>query len=253
MNESPLIPQKTRTSRMLTSKQRTEIQRWFWKRRNMADRLRIALWRIRQDGVLALRSGLLGPPFGRPDPAASQLADAPHLGFLNNPHPELETSRLRLRGFDLPNLDRLIELFEPDAGGDPAAPRYWTIEYILMRELLTANHTWIIQLKATGECLGHCGVTEMQIDGVIEPEIGYRVGERFQGQGYATEAACAVRDYLFRQGVHRVISAIAADNIASQRVALKNGMRREKRAEWQGQSVEIYAADRVSAEHPRSE
>ena len=97
------------------------------------------------------------------------------------------------------------------------------------------------------------GLTEMQIDGVIEPEIGYRVGERYQGQGYATEAACAVRDYLFRQGVHRVISAIAADNIASQRVALKNGMHREKRAEWQGRSVEIYAADRVSAEHPLSE
>lgn len=204
------------------------------------DRLRIALWQVRQNGLLSLRSGL----FNRSERHRLSVATDPRFAFLNAPQNELKTPRLRLTTFGISDLERLVELFEPDAGRDSALPRYWTVEYILAHELLFGYQTWVINLKTTGECLGHCSLTEMLIDGVAEQEIGYRVGERYQGRGYATEAATAVREFLFQQGVQRVISTIATDNTASQRVALKNGMHWEKQVEKHGRLVEIYAAVR---------
>ena len=227
---------------MRTKRQQAEVKRWYWNRRNLKDWLRMAVWRVRSNGVMALRSGLLGPPFGRGALPAPQAADDPRFAFLSDPQAIIESTRLRLIPFQAADLNRLIDLFEPSAGEDPSRPRYWTTEYILAQEMLVAYHSWIVELKSNGECIGHCGLTEMDVDSTTEQEIGYRIGGRHQGQGYATEAAAAVRDFLFRQGVTRVISAIAADNIASQRVALKNGMRWEKRTHWQGRDFEIFAA-----------
>ena len=62
------------------------------------------------------------------------------------------------------------------------------------------------------------------------PEIGYLVHRRYWRQGYASEAAAAVRDYAF--GVlekNLVISLIRPINIPSQGVARKLGMQPEPR------------------------
>ena len=49
------------------------------------------------------------------------------------------------------------------------------------------------------------------------------------GPGFATEAARAIRDYGFeRLGFDRLISLVQPENVASQRVAIKNGMRHER-------------------------
>lgn len=225
---------------MAAVRQHAEIKRWFWKRRSFADRLRIAFWQVRQDGVWSLRSGL----FKRSEQLPLSVANDPRFAFLNDPRTDIETSRLRLTTFDISDLERLVGLFEPDAGRDSTQPRYWTVEYILAHELLAGYQTWVINLRTTGECIGHCSLTEMRIDGVVEQEIGYRVGERHRGHGYATDAATAVREFLFQRGVTRVISTIATDNTASQRVAVKNGMHWEKQIEKHGRPVEIYAAVR---------
>lgn len=232
---------------MMTWQQQQAIKRWFWKRRTLSDRLRIVLWRVRQDGPKAFRSGLLGPPFGRQDQPAPRLLEDPQFAFLKTLHTSLETPRLQLTPMETSDLDDLINLFPTNPGENPTKPRYWTTESILTRELLNAFQTWVVRLQTNGECIGHCGLTEFTIEGVIEPEIGYRIGELYQGQGFATEAAAAVRDLLFAHGVDHAISAIAADNTASQRVAQKNGMRWEKRAQWQGRPVEIYGISRESS------
>jgi RimJ/RimL family protein N-acetyltransferase len=62
-------------------------------------------------------------------------------------------------------------------------------------------------------------------------EVGmfWAIDPAHQGQGYATEAARAMIDYLFT-GVHlqRVIATTAFDNLASQAVMRKLGMRLER-------------------------
>ena len=235
----------------MTWQQQSAIKRWFWKRRTLADRVRIAYWRVRQDGIGAFRSGLLGPPFGRRNLPAPRLLDDPRLEFLKNTPPILQTSRLQLTPLEVSDLDQLIDLFPPDSPTNTAKPRYWTTESILTRELLTAFQTWTVRLGTSSECIGHCGLTELTIDGVDELEIGYRIGEQYQGRGYATEAASAVRKLLFDHGVDHVISAIASDNTASQRVAQKNGMRWERQSLCLGKPVEIYGITRSDFEAPQ--
>jgi RimJ/RimL family protein N-acetyltransferase len=67
------------------------------------------------------------------------------------------------------------------------------------------------------------------VDGVAEEEIGYHIHRGCWGQGFASEAAAAVRDYQFNvRGKRRVISWMSPEHLASRRVAEKNGMHFEK-------------------------
>jgi RimJ/RimL family protein N-acetyltransferase len=84
---------------------------------------------------------------------------------------------------------------------------------------------WALVLKENGEVIGDCGLVVQQIEGVGEVEIGYHVRRDLWGQGFATEAAQACREYGFHQlGRDRLISLIHPANRASRRVAEKNGM-----------------------------
>ena len=55
-------------------------------------------------------------------------------------------------------------------------------------------------------------------------ELGYRIGENVSNLGYASEAIKLVLEKAFTiYGLHRIIAGTATDNLASQRVLLKNG------------------------------
>jgi [ribosomal protein S5]-alanine N-acetyltransferase len=78
-------------------------------------------------------------------------------------------------------------------------------------------------LKETGELIGDCGLEQMQDMGAAE--LGYDFRSDFWNQGYATEAALAVRDYAFHDlHLPQLISLIRVGNLASKRVAEKVGM-----------------------------
>lgn len=78
-------------------------------------------------------------------------------------------------------------------------------------------------LKETGELIGDCGLEQMEDMGGAE--LGYDFRSDFWNQGYATEAAIAVRDYAFEVlKLPLLISLIRVGNLASKRVAEKVGM-----------------------------
>ncbi len=59
-----------------------------------------------------------------------------------------------------------------------------------------------------------------------QPEIGWALARSHWGNGYATEAAGAVREWArAERGFERLVSLIAPDNVASQRVAERLGAR----------------------------
>ena len=79
---------------------------------------------------------------------------------------------------------------------------------------------WAVCLKETGEMIGDCGLTMQLINGQIRPEIGYHIRRDRQRQGYAGEAAIAVRDWIFRHTPFNVIYSYMKDtNEASARTA----------------------------------
>jgi RimJ/RimL family protein N-acetyltransferase len=103
---------------------------------------------------------------------------------------------------------------------------------------------WIINMRDSGEFAGDYGLTLQPVDGTDELEVGYHVRTSMQGQGYATEAAAASRDFARDVlGASRLIAIINPLNMPSQRVAAEIGLKAEKRAAApNGTEAIIYAA-----------
>ncbi|WP_421368443.1 GNAT family N-acetyltransferase [Agrobacterium tumefaciens] len=79
---------------------------------------------------------------------------------------------------------------------------------------------WAVVDATSNEIIGDCGITQQQTPAGLEPEIGYHLWREFWGQGFATEAAIACRDYAFQNlDLRRVVSITSPDNIPSQKVA----------------------------------
>lgn len=81
-------------------------------------------------------------------------------------------------------------------------------------------------------------------DGRTEVEVGYTLGRDYWGQGYATEAAGAVRDYALRElGADRLIALIIHGNTASENVARKLGLAYERDIMLGRREAQLFALD----------
>jgi len=95
--------------------------------------------------------------------------------------------------------------------------------------------------KSTHEFIGQCGLLAQEIDGKTEIEVGYHVFKKYWGQGYAPEAARLFIDYAFANNItSSLVSIIDIRNNKSQRVAGKNGLKKDKETTWNGIQVYIY-------------
>lgn len=102
---------------------------------------------------------------------------------------------------------------------------------------------WLLQ-DEDGNFVGDCGLTWQTVDGVEDLEVGYHVLPARQGQGLATEAAAACRDFARSRGVRRIIAVTHPDNVASQRVAEKVGLSLERRTvHHSGVPIHVYSAE----------
>ncbi len=86
----------------------------------------------------------------------------------------------------------------------------------------------VIELKAQRRVIGNVGFNAKRIGDGFQGQIGWILGKTYEGNGYVTEAATALLDYLFRTvGFHRVYSMTSPDNRKSWRLMERLGMRRE--------------------------
>ncbi len=84
---------------------------------------------------------------------------------------------------------------------------------------------WAVILKKTDELIGQCGLTMQMWKDKEVLEIGYLFQRRYWHKGYAVEAAKACKKYAFEiLNADEVCSIIRDTNIASQNVAVRNGM-----------------------------
>ena len=84
---------------------------------------------------------------------------------------------------------------------------------------------WAVILKETQEMIGQCGLTMQPWKDQEVLEIGYLFERSYWHRGYATEAAKACKKYAFEiLKANEVCSIIRDTNIASQNVAVRNGM-----------------------------
>jgi RimJ/RimL family protein N-acetyltransferase len=95
---------------------------------------------------------------------------------------------------------------------------------------------FLVQRRSDGAVVGRVGanyydVETWQRSPAGEPELGWALAREHWGQGYATEAALAVREWL---QAPRLVSLIAPGNARSQRVAERLGARPERTVELPG-------------------
>lgn len=94
---------------------------------------------------------------------------------------------------------------------------------------------WAVILKENGTFLGDCGITMQNIDGEVLPEIGFHIIKEYCNKGYASEAAKACMEYAFDVlGFEQIYSYSTIDNLPSQKVAAKIGMKQHKVFEKNG-------------------
>jgi [ribosomal protein S5]-alanine N-acetyltransferase len=169
----------------------------------------------------------------------------------------LETRRLILREFREDDAGALARVIS-----DPEAMKFYPAPFDRagVEEWIARNHRryaenghglWAMVLKSGGEMIGDCGLTVQNVDIVDEIEIGYHVRRDCWGQGLATEAAIACRDYGFeRLPVERIISLIRPENMASRRVAEKNEMTVWKEVNWHRLRHFVYVIRRLDWNRP---
>jgi [ribosomal protein S5]-alanine N-acetyltransferase len=155
---------------------------------------------------------------------------------------QILTQRLALRPFTLQEGEALMRVFG-DAQvmrfGDGPQSRAWVEDWLrACQEHYAARGygPYAVTEQRTGELLGYCGLTYFpDVNGRSEVELGYRLARAAWGQGYATEAALAVRDAAFSSlKLQRLVSIIDPGNTASIRVAEKLGMRCEAEVMFPG-------------------
>ena len=169
--------------------------------------------------------------------------------------PLLETPRLHLRLMQVDDVDSLLAIFtDPSvmaAFGVPPFDHVQMMQWVrrnLDHQTVHGYGLFSVTLKTNSLLIGDCGLEWMDVDGVLAAELGYDFRSDYWNQGYATEAASAVRDYaIWHLQLPRLISLIRVGNLPSQRVAEKIGMRRTATITRHGQLYWHYLLERETA------
>ena len=138
--------------------------------------------------------------------------------------PTLITDRLRLRAYRLTDFEAFADFY--------ASPRSQYADGPVARDVawvrfaagagawsLAGYGGWIIELRKDNAAIGTVSLNHpAHVDN--EPELGWLLWDGYEGQGYASEAALAGRQFAFEQlGWDTLVSYISPENKASIRLA----------------------------------
>ena len=148
-----------------------------------------------------------------------------------NPQDTIETERLLLRFVDVKDTHDIFT----NINSDKEVLTYFIDRYLENEDdlhlekrvkiyLEDERYDFSIVLKETGEVIGtilQCSASSSMFN---FSEVGYAIGKKHWNKGYTTEAMKAMIDFLFKKGVHKVVSSYIVGNDASKRVMEKCGM-----------------------------
>ncbi len=106
------------------------------------------------------------------------------------------------------------------------------------------GHLAIVE-KASNTFIGSGGIVPRTLDDKPVFEIAYSLLPKFWGNGFATEAAQQLKSFGFNKPIaNQLVSIIHKDNLASTKVAKKNGMKPLYETIFIGMEVIIFGVDR---------
>lgn len=147
----------------------------------------------------------------------------------------IRTKRLTLRKLELTDAEMMFKNW----GSDSGVTRFLRWEpHKTIDDTVNMIQNWIdnYQSESTyywgmylqdGEMIGSVGVSIISEFDLVG-ELGYKIGSRWWGQGYTSEAAKAVIEFMFSNtDIERIQSHSSVDNPASRKVMEKIGMHYE--------------------------
>ncbi len=139
----------------------------------------------------------------------------------------IETERIIIRNFKQKDAEGLLEyLSHPRVNcfaGDRLCSREaaWAYMQYSPKDMLR----YAVSLKKDDFIIGDVFALRENEDTY---NVGWHFNKRFEGKGFACEAATGLLDYLFREaGARRIYGFVEDDNIRSKRLCERLGMRRE--------------------------
>jgi ribosomal-protein-alanine N-acetyltransferase len=106
--------------------------------------------------------------------------------------------------------------------------KWWTSMMTMKPEEAINWLSLVIELKAERRVIGNVGFNAKRIGDTFQGMIGWILGKVYEGNGYVTEAASALLEYLFcTVGFHRVYALTSPKNARSWHLMERLGMRRE--------------------------
>ena len=139
----------------------------------------------------------------------------------------IETERIIIRNFKQKDAEGLLEyLSHPRVNcfaGDRLCSREaaWAYMQYSPKDMLR----YAVSLKKDDFIIGDVFALRENEDTY---NVGWHFNKRFEGKGFAGEAAAGLLDYLFREaGARRIYGFVEDDNIRSKRLCERLGMRRE--------------------------
>jgi [ribosomal protein S5]-alanine N-acetyltransferase len=134
----------------------------------------------------------------------------------------LETERLTLRRFCDDDLRDVMDWDEGATGG-PAPEARQFLDFCFRQYEQAGEGPWAILSKESGKIVGNCAFVWIRD---FCGEVNYFVAPAYRGQGFATEAVRALCTFGFDDlGLLRIQARCAPDNVSSERVLQKIGMK----------------------------
>ncbi|MEG4027401.1 MULTISPECIES: GNAT family N-acetyltransferase [unclassified Microcoleus] len=166
---------------------------------------------------------------------------------------EIETARLYLRQFTPDDLEELYRIYS-DAeimkylrGVKTREETESAIHNMVQRWAENNFGMWALVHKIDRKMIGRCGLAFL--DQTPEVELGYALDKVYWNQGLVTEASFASLNYGFQiLKLERIVAIARPENIASQRVIQKVGMKYEKNARYYETDVLYYSISRETYE-----
>lgn len=176
--------------------------------------------------------------------------------------PTLTTGRLLLRPLTMDDLDDLAALHAEESFWHFPFGRAWTTsetETFLERTLARYRDPGIavsaVEIADTGDLAGWAGLSIPTFLPEILPavEVGWRLGEKYRGRGFATEAGAAWVRYGFDElELTSIVSIYEPENLASELVMQRLGFTPEREAMHPTHHVRLHVMSLARDEWRRS-
>lgn len=146
----------------------------------------------------------------------------------------LESDDLVLEPLRVDHAEEMAPLLDDSAlhtfmGGQPATPEELRQQYEHQVVGRSADGTelwfnWVLRRKDTHEATGFVQASVVVEGGRIVAEVAWVVGRRFQGSGYAHQAAVELVRWLDSTGADRIVAHVHPEHAASNAVAAAAGL-----------------------------